>query len=140
MNVHRTAEHRPRRLCVHQVENRVDDFVAASAEDRGAQDGAGLGVDRDLHESLSLALLDRASYARHWTLGDERLAPALANLSLRHPGPAERRIDIQRIRGDSIAHAAPIALEQVRDHDLTVVVRGVRERALAIAIAQRPDS
>jgi putative transposase len=36
MNVHRAADHRPRRLCVHHVENRVDDLVAARAEDRGA--------------------------------------------------------------------------------------------------------
>jgi hypothetical protein len=44
MNVHRAADQRPRRLGVHHVENRVDDLVAAGAEDRGAEDGAGISL------------------------------------------------------------------------------------------------
>src|SRR5687767_5970930 len=139
MNVHRAADDRPGRLRVHHVEDRVNDLVAAGAEDRGAQDGAVLGIDRDLHESLRLALLDRACDARHRPLADERLAPALANLGLRHPCPTERRIRVQRVRGDPIAHPAWIVLQQVRDDDLAVVVRGVGERALAVAVAERPD-
>ena len=56
-------------------------------------------------------------------LATRRLAPALARLCLRHPGPAERRIDVQRVGGDAIAHAARIVLEQVGGDDLAVVVR-----------------
>ncbi len=77
--------------------------------------------------------------ARHRPLADERASPALANLRLRHAGAAERRIDVERVGGDPIAHPARIVLEQVRDDDLAVVVRSVRERALAVAVAERPD-
>src|SRR5262249_15720604 len=51
-----------------------------------------------------------------------------------------RRIDVQRICGDPIAHSARIVLEQIGDDDLAVIVRSVRERALAVAVAERPDS
>src|SRR4030095_3871548 len=92
------------------------------------------------HESLSLPLLDRASDARHRQLADECLAPALANLRLRHPCSTERWIDVERVGGDPIAHPTRIVLEQIRDDDLGVVVRSVRECALAVAVAERPDA
>src|SRR4029079_9158001 len=64
----------------------------------------------------------------------------LANLCLRHACSTERWVDVEGVGGDPIAHPARIVLEQIRDHDLGVVVRSVRERALAVAVAECPDS
>src|SRR5207302_1855659 len=54
-------------------------------------------------------------------------------------GAAERRIDIQVIRGDAIGDAARIVIEQVSGDDLEIVVRRVGERAAPIAVAQCPN-
>ena len=64
----------------------------------------GLGVDDDLHESLGLALLDGASDARHRPLADEEPRPLARASRLRHPGPPERRIDVEGVGRDAVAH------------------------------------
>ena len=52
---------------------------------------------------------------------------------------AERRIDVERVNGNAVAHLARGAVEQVRRCDLEVIVRGVGESAAPVAIAERPD-
>ena len=86
-----------RHLGRHDVEDRVHHLVAADAEDRRAQDLLGLGVDDDLHEALGLALLHRAADPRHRPLAHQRLAARLADLATVMPGPAQRRIDVERV-------------------------------------------
>ena len=45
----------------------------------------------------------------------------------------------RRVRLNPVAHPARIVVQQIRRHDLRVVPRRVRERALPVAIAERPD-
>ena len=59
---------------VHGVEQRVDNFVAADAEQGRAEDSLGLGVDQNFHETLGLAALLGAPDARHLHLADQCLA------------------------------------------------------------------
>src|SRR5262249_9784391 len=42
--------------------------------------------------------------------------------------------------GDAIAHPARVVVEQVRRHDLEIVVGGVGERASPVTVAQGPDA
>ena len=58
-------------LGVHQVEDRVDDLIAADAEDGGAEELLGLGIDQHLHEALRLALLEGAAHVLHGHLGHQ---------------------------------------------------------------------
>ena len=73
-------------------------------------------------------------------VADERLDAFVAHLALGHAGAAERRVDEQRVGGDAVGHPARLAVEQVCGDDLVVVVRGMRERAAAVDVAQRPDA
>ena len=67
--------------------------------------------------------------------------PAAApRLRLGHADAAERRVDVERIGGDAVADAPRLAVEQVGGDDLEVVVRGVREGAAPVAVAERPDA
>src|SRR6202007_2975367 len=56
-----------------------------------------------------------------------------------HAGTPQRRVDVERVGGDAVAHPARIVVEQVGGHDLEIVVRGVGERAPAVAVAHRPN-
>jgi hypothetical protein len=57
MDVHRALDHLVREVAGHRREQQVDDLVALDAEQRGAEDALGLGVDEHLHEALRLAAL-----------------------------------------------------------------------------------
>ena len=50
---------------VHGVEDAVDGFVASGAEDVGAEDLFGGGVDEDLDEAFCLAFFDGAADPGH---------------------------------------------------------------------------
>jgi len=62
---HRARQRVVGRLRRHDVEDRVDDLVAADSEDRRAQDLVGLFIHDDLHEALCPALFHRAADPRH---------------------------------------------------------------------------
>src|SRR5215218_2246591 len=63
-----------------------------------------------------------------------------ARLRYGHPDSPKRRIDVECIRRNAIAHPTLLTVQQVRGHDLEIVVRGVRERPAAITIAESPDA
>src|SRR5438552_9665919 len=65
MNVHRALDHRVRRLRVHDVQQNVDDFIAANPENRRTQNLFCLSIHADLHESLCLAFLIRQAHLAH---------------------------------------------------------------------------
>ena len=74
-------------------------------------------------------------------LADQRAQAGFADLGLAHADAAERRIGVQRVRRDAVGALAPgRCREQVVGDDLVVVVRGVGEGALAVAVAERPDA
>src|SRR5262245_66628688 len=58
MDVHRPLHHCVGGLGVHQIEDRVDDLVAAHAKNRCAQELLAALVDQKLHEALGLALFE----------------------------------------------------------------------------------
>ena len=97
MDVHRPAHGRIRCFGVHDIEQDVNHFIAGDAQDRCAEDRFRLRVDEDLHEALSLTLLDCSADVGHGASGDQRLAPGSSYLRFGHAGAAERRIDEKRV-------------------------------------------
>ena len=140
MNRYRVLEHVVGGACVHHVENAVDGFVAAGAENGGAQDLTGLGIHDGLHQPLRLALFDGAAHFAHRAATDEDRVPGGACLCFGQADATERRVDVESIGADAIAQPAVAAVEQVGRDDLEVVVRRVGECAAAVAVAQRPDA
>ena len=139
MNVHGVAEEGSGFAGVHGGEDAVDGFVSADAEDGGAEDLFGFGVGEDFHEAAGFALFDGAVHLGHGADAHERGAAALANFAFAHSDVGERRIGIEGPGGDAIGDAARLAIEEVGGGDLVIVIRGVGEGAVAIAIAQGPD-
>jgi hypothetical protein len=133
-------EGRIRGAGVHHVEDAVDRLVAASAQDGCAEDFRRLRVHHHLHESLRLILLDSAPHTGHWPMSDEQGSAARARLGFGDADAAERRVDIESIGRNPLAHAARLATQEVGRNDLEVVVGRVCEGAAAIAVAERPDA
>src|SRR5262245_30020741 len=140
MHVHRARDDRVGGAGVHQVEQGVHHLVALDAEQSGAEDLLRARVHQDLHEALGLAALEGAAHVLHEVPADEDLAAGGAGLSLVHPAAPERRIGVERVGRDALAQLAAAAVEEVGLDDLVVVVRGVREAAVAVAVAERPDA
>ena len=94
--MHRVRERGVGRAGIHRVGEAVHRFVAAGAENRGAENFLCLGVDEDLHEAEGLTLFDRAADLRHRSPPDEERATGGACFVLGHADPPERRIDEER--------------------------------------------
>jgi hypothetical protein len=60
-------------------------------------------------------------------------------LSLGHAGAAERRTDVEGVGWNAIAHAPPLAVQEVCSDNLKVAIRRVGEGAATIAVAKRPE-
>src|SRR3954447_8825270 len=118
----------------------MDDLVAPDAENGRSQDALVAGIDYDLHESLGLALFDRAADLDHRPLRNERRLAAFLNLSLRRARAPQGRIDVECIGGQAVGDTAPIIVEKVRGNDLEVIIRSMREGAFAIAVPECPDA
>src|SRR5688572_5700477 len=103
---------------IHHVEHAVDRLVAAGSQDRGAEDLVRLSVHDDLHEPLRLALLDGTGDTGHRTLADQQRPTRCLRLRYRHSDPSERRIDVERVRGDAITHPPLLTIEKIGGHDL----------------------
>src|ERR1700752_4887611 len=123
----------------HDVEDRVNDLIAADTENGCAEDEFGFGVDHHLHEALCLPLLHGSPYACHRSLAHQSFSAGFANLVHGHACAAEWRVDVKRIGGDAVTHPPRVVVEQVGGDDLEVVVRRVRECTATVAIAHRPD-
>lgn len=117
----------------------MNGFVTAHAKDRRSQDLVGVRVDDHLHEALRLTLFHCPTDPGHRPLADQQLAAGRLGLSNTHPGPPQRRIDVEGVGGDAIADPAWVVIEQIGRNDLEIVVRRVSEGALAVAVAHRPS-
>src|SRR6516165_7435937 len=122
MNVHRALDDRVRGFGIHQIEDRVDRLVASRTEQRGAEDLFAVAIDENPHKALRLTLFDGAGNARHRPLAGQ------------HPPPTVTRL------GQTLADPARILVEEIRSDDLEIVVRGVGEGALAVAVSERPNA
>src|SRR5262249_30594225 len=138
--VHGSLDHSIWRLGVHHIENRVDHFVAAGPQDARAEDPVRFRVDYDLHESLRLALLDRAPDTGHRTVAQQCGTAQLLDLIHGHASAAERRVNIQIVCGYPVADAPGVVVQKICGYDFEVVVGRVGETAFAIAITDGPDA
>ena len=85
------------------------------------------------------AFLDGAANTRHWPATDPDRVAFGSRFGFGQADSPERRIDIERVNGNPIAHFARGAVEQVRCGDFEIIVRSVGKGAAAVAIAERPD-
>src|SRR3954453_9726252 len=138
MDAHAALKLGDRRARIDGIDERLHRLVAARAEERRAEDAPALLLDVNLEKALRLALFDRPRDARHWPLADARPQAGFTDLRFAHSDAPERRIGIESIDRDAIGPFAPGAREQVVRHDLVIVVRGMGEGALAVAVAERP--
>jgi hypothetical protein len=140
MNVHRALYHSVGRLGVHDIEHAMDDLVTLKSQEGGAQYLFVISIHKDFHETLGLTSLIRAHDVLHCHGRDQRRLARLADFRFGHPGTAKRRIGVERVGRDAVAHPSLIVVEKIRCHDLEIIPRRVRERALTIAVAHRPDT
>ena len=98
MDVHGVGDVGVGRAGVHGVEDAVDGFVSAGAEDGGSEDFFGFGVDEDLHEALRLAFLYGAADFGHGTSADEGGLAGISRPGLRS---CRRGRGVGRSRGRS---------------------------------------
>src|SRR3954447_26425151 len=140
MDVHGTLNDGIRRFRVHDVKDGVNYLIPTGSKDRSSQDLMRVPIDHYLHESLCFTLLHCAAYLCHLTLGGQCSFSSLADLSVAQSSAAERRIRIERVCLNAIAHAPRVVVEEIGRRDLKIVVRSVRKRAHAVAIAQGPNA
>lgn len=126
--------------CVHHIENAVICLVAACAKERGSQDFLCVGIDQYFHEALRLAFPERAGYILHGDSTDTCAATASSDLRLSHAGSAQRRIGVERIGGNTLAHSSMLTIDQIGGDDLEIVPGRVSEAASAVAVATRSDA
>src|SRR5258707_9535823 len=101
----------------------MDGLVTPHSENSGAEDRVGVAVNHDFYKPLRFPLLDSAADARHRPATYADRVAFGPGLGLRHAGPAKRRIDIEGVNGNPVAHLPGRAVEQVPRCVLEIVVR-----------------
>jgi hypothetical protein len=137
MYVHGALKRRVGRPGIHDIENAMNDLVAADAENGGPENLVGIGIDDDFDKPLRLALLDGARHPAHWPPSNQDAPSRLPRLGFRETGTAERRVHIKGIGGKPVADAAAITVEKIGCDDLEVIIGGMGEGVLAVAVAER---
>ena len=140
MDVHGSLHDRIGGLGIHEVQDTVDNLITASPQNGGAENALRLRINEDFHESPCIALLHCSRDVRHGHLANEHALAGFERFRLCYACPPERWIDIERIGRYAIAYSAWILLEKVGCDDLEIIVGGVGEGALAVAVAHGPDS
>ncbi len=135
MNVDRPLDDRVGRVRVHDVEHGVNNFVAADAEDRCAEDLLTLSIDHDLHEPLGFTPLARPADAGHLHLAYQRPSPRFSHLAVRQSDATQRRVDVEPVGGDAVADPSGIVVKHIGRNDLVIVVGGVGKCAVAVDVA-----
>src|SRR5438270_5740850 len=117
MDMHRSLQHGIASLGVHRIKYTMYDLVAAGSEHGGAKNLLGRRVDDNLHQSARLALLDGASDARHRSRPDEHRMPSASSIRRGQPRASKWRIEVERVSGNAIRHAANAAVKQIGRND-----------------------
>ena len=125
---------------IHDVEEAVDGFVAADAEERGAEDALGFGVDQDLHEAEAFAFFEGAVDAGHGAGGDEDWLARFACVGFRYADAGEGWVAVHGVAGYAVGDSSGVVVEEVCGDDFEVVVGGVSEGAAAVAVAEGVDA
>ena len=97
-------------------------------------------VRHDFHEALRLVLFHGSADAGHRPLGNQQWPARLACLRLCQAYPSERRIDIERIAEDTIAHFAVLSVKEICCNDLEIIVSRVSKGTAPVAVADCPDA
>src|ERR1700733_8675625 len=140
MDVHGALQSRIGRLGVHDVENPVDRLIAARAQDRGTKYQLAVSVDENFHETSRFAFLDRSSDLCHRSKSDKQALACSLRLCFGQSDPAKGRIGKESVGGYPVTDPTFVLIEQIGCDDLKVIVGGVSERPLSVAVAQRPDA
>src|SRR6266568_3400776 len=88
MNMHCTLYDRVWSLRVHDIQQNMNDFIAAGAKNHSTQNLFCLSIDTDLHETLCLAFLKGAAYSAHRIFRSECTAPRLPYFGVCHAASA----------------------------------------------------
>lgn len=140
MNVHGALDHCVGGLRVHDIQQNVDDFIAACAQDRSAENLSGFRIYANLHEPLGLAFFIRTAHPAHRIFRDQSAPPGLPYSCACHTAAAKRRIDVQGIGLNPVGNAPMVCVEEIVGHNLVIVVRSVRESTAAVAVTQGPNA
>ena len=122
MNMHGTLHYCIRRLCIHDVQQGVNDFIASGPKNRSTQNVLCFRINRDFDEPLRLTFLNSPAHSAHRMFRSECRPPGPPYFGVRHAASAQRRICKQSVRLDSIGHAAMACVEQIIGDALIVVV------------------
>ena len=110
-----------RRLGVHDVQNRVNGFVATDAQDGCAQDLTRIGIYDDLHEASRLSLFNSPGHLGHRALAYERPSAGPADFVFGQADPPERRIDKHPVGWDAVADPTRVVVQQIGRDDLEII-------------------
>ena len=99
-----------------------------------------VGIDQHFHEPMGFTPLSGTPDPGHRHLAHQHLPARFPRFSLGHPHPSQGRIHKQAVTLDAVADAAGIAVEHIGGDDLEVVVGGVGEGPLPVAVPHRPDT
>src|SRR4051794_40597256 len=99
-----------------------------------------MAIDQYFHEAFRLALLERAGNILHRNLADECVAISSPDICLGHASPTQRRIGVERIGGDAVAHSSVLAVEQIGGDDFIVIPGRMSKGSPAVAVAECPDA
>ena len=116
----------PRQVTQHRHLNAGDDLAGLGADNGGAQDEVGAGVDDDLEEALGVAQGLGARHGRRRSLGDAHLVAGLAGLGLAHAHVPELGRGEDGPRDEASGGGGLLAGEEVAQ-DAEVVPGGVGE-------------
>jgi len=88
MNMHCALYYRIRRLCIHDVQQDVNDFIASGSKNRSTQNVFCVRIDRDFDETVGLTFLNRSAHLAHRMFHSECSAPGLPYFGVRHAASA----------------------------------------------------
>src|SRR6516165_7580077 len=118
----------------------MNNLIASDSENRSPEYALRLRINQDLHESLSLTLLLGTSHPPHRVLPNQSRLAQVPHLCLGHAGASQRRIDVQRIGSNAIAHLAWIIIQEIGSDYFEVVIGSMGEASPTVAIAHCPDT
>src|SRR6266567_3732856 len=102
MNMHSALADSVRRLCIHNIQQDVNYFIASGPEDRSTQNLFCFRINTDFDETLCLTFFIGAAHAAHGIFRNQCTTPGLPYFSVRHAASAQGRIYIQRVGLDPI--------------------------------------
>src|SRR5262249_32772687 len=140
MNVDRTLQQRVRCAGQHDELENLNEFAAFGGEDRRSEDLVGLGIDYDFHQPGGLVALDGAGDPGRWNLADFELVAGRSGFFLGQSDPAQLGIGKDRVGNEAAVGGEVLPLDEIRVHDLVVVVRDMRECWTALDVPEGPDA